>query len=92
MPIPPNVAATIGHYKPSEVGQIFSACAQKIIDTSTNNLGNNFGIQWSILNTSNKIKVGSSTHQARAYLPILQFIWTFVKGTKQSIPLSTRTR
>ena len=36
MPIPPNVAATIGRYKPSEVGRIFSACAQEIIDTSTN--------------------------------------------------------
>jgi hypothetical protein len=86
MPIPPNLAATIGRYKPSEVGQIFSACAQEITDTSTNHSHDNFGIQWSILNTSDKVEVGSSTDRARAYLPILQFIWTFLKGTKQSTP------
>ena len=90
MPIPPNLAATIGRYKPSEVGRIFSACAQEIIDTSTNNSGNNCGIQWEILNSSDEVENGSSTDQARAYLPILQFIWPFLKGTKQSTPTSTR--
>ena len=87
MPIPPNVAATIGRYKPSEVGKIFSACAQEIIDTSTNNSDDDFGIQWEILNPSDKVEAGSSTDGARAYLPIF---WAFLKGTKQSILLSTR--
>ena len=46
LPIPPNLAATIGRYKPSEVGWIFSACAQEIINTSTNNSDDDLGIQW----------------------------------------------
>jgi hypothetical protein len=46
MPIPPSLAATIGRYKPSEVGRIFSACAQEIIDTSTNNSDDDFATQW----------------------------------------------
>jgi len=86
MPIPPNVAATIGRYKPSEVGRIFSACAQEIIDTSTKYSSDDCGIQWEILNSSDKVENGSSTNRARAYLPILQFIWPFLKGTKQSTP------
>jgi len=86
MPIPPKVAATIGRYKPSEVGRIFSACAQEIIDTSTNDSSNDCGIQWEILNSSNEVENGSSTDRARTYLPILQFIWPFLKGTKQSTP------
>ena len=86
MPIPPNVAATIGRYKPSEVGRIFSACAQEIIDTSTNDSSDDCGIQWEILNSSDEVEIGSSTDRARAYLPILQFIWPFLKGTKQSTP------
>jgi len=86
MPIPPNVAATIGRYKPLEVGLIFSACAQEIIDTSTNNSSDDCGIQWEILNSSDEVENGSSTDRARAYLPILQFIWLFLKGTKQSTP------
>jgi len=86
MPIPPNLAATIGRYKPSKVGRIFSACTQEIINTSTNNSGDNCGIQWMILNTSNKVEEGSNTNQARAYLPTLEFIYTFLKGTKQSTP------
>jgi len=86
MPIPPNVAATIGRYKPWEVGRIFSACAQKIIDTSSNDSSNNCGIQCEILNCSDEVENGSSTDRARAYLPILQFVWPFLKGTKQSTP------
>jgi len=86
MPIPPNVVATIGRYKPLEVGRICSACAQEIIDTSTNNSSNDCGIQWEILNSSDEVEKGSSTDRARAYLPILQFIWPFLKGTKQSTP------
>ena len=43
---------------------IFSACAQEIIDTSTNdsstnNSSNDCGIQWEILNSSDKVKEGS---------------------------------
>jgi len=86
MPIPPNLAATMGRYKHSEVGRIFSACAQEIINTSTNNSSNNCGIQWEILNSSDEVENGSSTDRARAYLPILQFIWPFLKGTKHSTP------
>ena len=86
MPIPPNVAVTIRRYKPSEVGRIFSACAQEIIDTSTKYSSDDCGIQWEILNSSDKVENGSSTNRARAYLPILQFIWPFLKGTKQSTP------
>ena len=86
MPIPPNVAATIGRYKPLEVGRIFSACAQEIINTSTNDSSNNCGIQWEILNSSDEVENGSSTDRARAYLPTLLFIWPFLKGTKQSTP------
>ena len=74
-PIPPDLAATIGRYKPSKVGQIFSACAQEITNTSTNNSDDGLGIQWEI-------------DQARAYLPTLQLIWTFLKGTKQSTMLT----
>jgi hypothetical protein len=85
-PIPPKVATTIKRYKPSEVGRISSACAQEIIDTSTNNSSTDCGIQWEILNSSDEVKNGSSTDRARAYLPILQFIWPFLKGTKQSTP------
>ena len=84
MPIPSNVAATIGRYKPWEFGRIFSACAQKIVDTSTNDSSNDCGIQCEILNCSDEVENGSSTDRARAYLPILQFIWSFLKGTKQS--------
>ena len=69
-----------------EVGRIFSACAQEIIDTSTNDSSDDCGIQWEILNSSDKVENGSSTDQARAYLPIIQFIWPFLKGTKQSTP------
>jgi len=86
MPIPPNVAATIGRYKPSEFGQVFSACAQEIINTSTNNSSDDCGIQREILNSSDEVEKESSTDRARAYLPILQFIWPFLKGTKQSTP------
>jgi hypothetical protein len=74
IPILPNVAATIGRYKPLEVGRIFSACAQEIIDTSTNDSSDDCGIQWEILNSSDEAENGSSTDRARAYLPILQFI------------------
>jgi hypothetical protein len=43
---------------------IFSACAQETIDTSTNtsstnNSSNDCGIQWEILNSSDKVKEGS---------------------------------
>ena len=86
MPIPPNVAATIGRYEPSEFGRIFSACAQEIIDTSTNDSSDDCGIQWEILNSPDEVENRSSTDRARAYLPILQFIWPFLKGTKQSTP------
>jgi len=55
MPIPPNVAATIGRNKPSEVGRIFSACTQEIIDTSTNDSSDDCGIQWEILNSSDEV-------------------------------------
>ena len=74
MPIPPNLAGTIGRYKHLEVGRIFSACAQEIINTSTNNSNDDLGIQWEILNSTEKVEVGSSTDRARAYLPTLQFI------------------
>ena len=84
-PIPPNLTATIGRYKPSQVGRIFSAWAQEIIGTSINDSADDFGIQWTVFNASDKVEVGS-TNRARAYLPILQFIWTFLKGTKQSTP------
>jgi len=63
MPIPPNVAATIGRYKPSEVGLIFSAYAQEIIDTSTTS-SDNCGIQWEILNSSDEVENGLSTDRA----------------------------
>ena len=86
MPIPPNVAATIRRYKPSEVGRIFSACAQEIISTSTNDSSDNCGIQWEILNSSDEVENRSSTDRARAYLSILQFIWPCLKGSKQSTP------
>ena len=89
MPIPPNVAATIGRYKPSEVDRIFSACAQEIIDTSTNDSSDDCGIQWEILNSSDEVGNGSSTVRARAYLPILQFIWPL---RVQSSPPPTLTR
>jgi hypothetical protein len=75
MPIPRNVAAKIGRYKPLEVGRIFFACAQEIIDSSTNDSSNDCGIQGEILNSSDEVENGSSTDRARAYLPILQFIW-----------------
>jgi len=55
-------------------------------DTSTNNSSNNCGIQWEILNSSDEVENGLSTDRARAYLPILQFIWPFLKGTKQYTP------
>jgi len=90
MPILPNVDATIGRYKPWEVGRIFSTCAQEIIDTSTNDSSDNCGIQCEILNCSDEVENGSSTDRARAYLPILQFIWPFLKGTKQSTPTLPR--
>ena len=66
MPIPPNVAARIGCYKPLEVGRIFSACAQEIIDTSTNDSSDDCGIQWEILNSSDEVGNGSSTNRTRA--------------------------
>jgi hypothetical protein len=57
MPIPPNLAPTIGRYKPSDVDRIFSVCAQEIINTSTNNSDDNLGIWWEILNSSEKVEV-----------------------------------
>jgi len=33
-----------------------------------------------------KLEVGLCTDRARAYLSTLQFIWTFLKGTKLSTP------
>ena len=68
MPIPPNVTATIGRYKPSEIGRIFSACALEIIDTSINDSSDNCGIQWEILNSSDEVKMDRApTEQELTY-------------------------
>jgi len=86
MPILLDLAATIGRQKSLNVGWIFSACAQVIINTNTYDSNDNHGIPWEVLNSSEKVEVGSSTGQACPHLPTLQFLWTFLKGINQSTP------